>query len=85
MTFRRTLLKALPIFAACTAAHAAQPTLTTLYSFAGPPIDGANPYAGVAIGPNGVLYGTTQWGGAEACPGFTAAAPGKAVTVPCLN
>ena len=34
----------------------------TLYSFAGQP-DGANPRAGVVIGKNGALYGTTSSGG----------------------
>ncbi|MEI9986950.1 MAG: choice-of-anchor tandem repeat GloVer-containing protein, partial [Aliidongia sp.] len=36
-------------------------TLTTLHSFSGS--DGANPAAGVTIGPNGNLYGTTMNGG----------------------
>ncbi len=35
---------------------------TPLYSFQGDP-DGAVPYAGVTIGPNGSLYGTTLFGG----------------------
>lgn len=34
----------------------------TLYGFAGPP-DGSNPVAGLIIGPNGALYGTTNSGG----------------------
>jgi uncharacterized repeat protein (TIGR03803 family) len=36
--------------------------LTALYSFQGDP-DAAVPYAGVTIGPNGSLYGTTLMGG----------------------
>jgi uncharacterized repeat protein (TIGR03803 family) len=40
-------------------------TETALYSFAGAPNDGANPMdSPVAIGPGGVLYGTTYFGGA---------------------
>ena len=35
-----------------------------LHSFSGEP-DGANPLAGVVIGPRGVLYGTTTFGGAS--------------------
>jgi uncharacterized repeat protein (TIGR03803 family) len=35
---------------------------STLYSFAGSP-DGANPAGGITVGPNGVLYGTTYFGG----------------------
>jgi uncharacterized repeat protein (TIGR03803 family) len=38
---------------------------TPLYDFQGNN-DGATPYAGVAIGPNGTLYGTTLLGGDEA-------------------
>lgn len=38
------------------------PPLTTLYSFQGPP-DGKGPYAGLTLGSNGVLYGTTADGG----------------------
>jgi uncharacterized repeat protein (TIGR03803 family) len=37
-------------------------TLDPLYEFTGPP-DGSYPYAGVVIGPNGALYGTTVDGG----------------------
>jgi len=37
-------------------------TFTALYSFAGG-ADGANPFAGVTIGPDGALYGTTVNGG----------------------
>jgi uncharacterized repeat protein (TIGR03803 family) len=36
-------------------------TLVTLHNFTGP--DGANPGAGVTIGPDGKLYGTTMGGG----------------------
>ena len=43
---------------------------TPIYSFRGGN-DGAFPYAGVTIGPDGNLYGTTSSGGqgAPACPG----------------
>jgi uncharacterized repeat protein (TIGR03803 family) len=37
--------------------------LTTLYSFRGS--NGANPTAAVTLAPDGYLYGTTQWGGAN--------------------
>ncbi len=36
--------------------------LTPLYKFTGG-VDGANPYAGVVFGPDGALYGTTEFGG----------------------
>lgn len=39
-------------------------TYTTLYSFEGGS-DGANPYGGVSIGQDGVLYGTTVSGGSS--------------------
>jgi uncharacterized repeat protein (TIGR03803 family) len=38
-----------------------------LYLFHGS--DGAQPFAGVAIGPNGVVYGTTLFGGGMGCGG----------------
>jgi uncharacterized repeat protein (TIGR03803 family) len=41
--------------------------LRTLHSFTGEP-DGANPYGGVVIGKDGVLYGTTQQGGTLGYP-----------------
>jgi len=41
------------------------PVLTTLHSFSNSP-DGAYPYASVAIGGGGMLYGTTESGGASA-------------------
>jgi uncharacterized repeat protein (TIGR03803 family) len=40
-------------------------TETILYSFTGAPGDGGSPVAGVVIGSGGVLYGTTQHGGAS--------------------
>jgi len=39
-----------------------------LYSFQGDN-DGASPYAGVTLAPNGILYGTTQDGGGGGCGG----------------
>jgi uncharacterized repeat protein (TIGR03803 family) len=36
--------------------------LTTLWAFAGPPFDGANPQGGLVVDPSGTLYGTTQLG-----------------------
>jgi uncharacterized repeat protein (TIGR03803 family) len=38
-------------------------TLTSIYSFTGQNGDGATPCAGVVVGTNGVLYGTTAFGG----------------------
>jgi uncharacterized repeat protein (TIGR03803 family) len=51
------------------------PTLTTLYAFQGG-TDGANPRAGLAIGANGALYGTTNIGGASDLGTVFALAPG---------
>jgi uncharacterized repeat protein (TIGR03803 family) len=42
---------------------------TVLYSFRDGPEDGAYPYAGLTVGPGGVLYGTTTNGGSNNCPG----------------
>jgi uncharacterized repeat protein (TIGR03803 family) len=36
---------------------------TVLHSFQGSPADAGQPYSGVLIGPGGVLYGTTEFGG----------------------
>ncbi|MGO4881602.1 MAG: choice-of-anchor tandem repeat GloVer-containing protein [Bryobacteraceae bacterium] len=58
MNLRLTLLPLVYVSAAF-----AQPALTTLYSFPGYNGDGANPYAGVTLGSNGSLYGTTGYGG----------------------
>ena len=44
-------------------------TESVIYAFRGIP-DGANPSAGVTIGPNGVIAGTTHFGGTGACQGF---------------
>ncbi len=57
-----TLLAALAILAPYSIAQTADSAFTTLYSFAGGS-DGASPFARVTIGPNGVLYGTTRYGG----------------------
>jgi len=43
-------------------------TLTTLHNFAGYPMDGANPGAGLVQATNGDLYGTTYAGGANPGP-----------------
>jgi uncharacterized repeat protein (TIGR03803 family) len=44
-------------------------TLTTVYSFAGPPDDGDEPWAGVIQDSSGNLYGTTYGGGITSCTG----------------
>jgi uncharacterized repeat protein (TIGR03803 family) len=40
---------------------------SVLYSFAGPPNDGGNPFAGLILDPEGNLYGTTLFGGSGDC------------------
>ena len=45
------------------ATQTASSTLTTLYSFLGPPDDGGYPVAGLLAGEDGTLYGTTGQGG----------------------
>jgi uncharacterized repeat protein (TIGR03803 family) len=57
----------------CGAVFALQPpasaggswTETTLYDFNGAPGDGGGPLAALTVGPGGVLYGTTQYGGSS--------------------
>jgi uncharacterized repeat protein (TIGR03803 family) len=56
------VLTSLLIFTAYSVAQAA--TLTTLHSFTGAP-DGSLPNGGVVLGPGGVLYGTTMYGGID--------------------
>ncbi|MGC9948677.1 MAG: choice-of-anchor tandem repeat GloVer-containing protein [Bryobacteraceae bacterium] len=51
-----TMLAGAPLMTPCSGQ-----TLTTLYAFAGGP-NGAGPYAGLAMGANGALYGTTLGG-----------------------
>ncbi|MGA2741548.1 MAG: choice-of-anchor tandem repeat GloVer-containing protein [Bryobacteraceae bacterium] len=46
-------------------AQEATPTLTTLHNFAGPPGDGAYPYASVVIDGDGALFGVSVFGGAS--------------------
>ncbi len=45
-------------------------TETLIYSFGGGNADGSLPGAGVTIGPDGTLYGTTEYGGNAACNGL---------------
>ena len=43
--------------------------VNALYSFAGSPNDGSNPFAGLVQGSDGYFYGTTRWGGTDSsCP-----------------
>jgi hypothetical protein len=44
-------------------------TATVLHRFTGTGGDGYNPFAPLAIGPGGTLYGTTSVGGNLSCPG----------------
>jgi hypothetical protein len=57
----RTVLAAAIISGASNAALAATPTFSTLYNFTNGD-DGGFPGGNLAIGPNGVLYGTTRGG-----------------------
>ena len=58
------------IMLACCGFSLAQ-TLTVLHQFNGGPGDGYNPYAPVVIGQNGMLYGTTVFGGnSQDCNGI---------------
>ena len=61
----RTIFNSFLIIASLSAAQAG--TLTTIYSFKSSPNDGREPVAGVVVGPGGVLYGTTEYGGSGAC------------------
>ena len=56
------------VAAAALAAAAQSAPLATLYSFTGG-ANGANPTAGVVFGANGSLFGTTPYGGSDACQG----------------
>jgi hypothetical protein len=53
-------------------------TYSVIYNFAGTNGDGEAPAAGVAVGKNGALYGTTQFGGSatSACPPSYSVLPG---------
>ena len=62
-TFRFRILFTALCTARALAQHAA-PSFSTIHPFAGAPGDGAGAYAPIAIGGNGVLYGTTSYGGA---------------------
>jgi uncharacterized repeat protein (TIGR03803 family) len=57
------LLITLFAFPECTTAQTSSATFFTLHAFAGYPTDGFYLRSGVAIGPDGVLYGTTVEGG----------------------
>jgi hypothetical protein len=48
------------------ATHGGGWTFTVIYTFTGPP-DGGFPAAVLTVGPGGVLYGTTAYGGPGAC------------------
>ncbi|MGA2737677.1 MAG: choice-of-anchor tandem repeat GloVer-containing protein [Bryobacteraceae bacterium] len=52
------------------ATSAAPPALTPLYSFNGG-ADGGSPLTALAMGSEGVLYGTTSAGGTGTCPSFS--------------
>jgi hypothetical protein len=61
LTAGGTLLTALVISTSYSAAQDTGPTLRTLYNFTGGS-GGGNPFASVVVGPDGVLYGTTDGG-----------------------
>ena len=63
-----TLLTALLVLVPYATAQDANPTLTTLHSFAGSPSDGTYPYAGVVVDGDGVLLSATVFGGASGGP-----------------
>jgi uncharacterized repeat protein (TIGR03803 family) len=42
-------------------------TYTDLWELEGPPNDGNYPWGGVIVGPRGILYGTTEFGGNGPC------------------
>jgi hypothetical protein len=64
-TLRRTFLTAFLVSVASVSAQASS-ALTTLYTFAGSPNDGAGPL-NVMVDTSGVLFGTTQRGGKTGC------------------
>lgn len=71
-----TLLTALVILTSHSAAQDTSPTLRTLYNFSGGS-DGGSPLAGVVIGHDGVLFGTTQVGGTSNGTVFSLTPPGS--------
>jgi uncharacterized repeat protein (TIGR03803 family) len=54
---------------------------TNLYSFAGSPADGENPYAGLVQGTDGNFYGTTLYGGAKKAGTVFRISPGGSYTI----
>jgi uncharacterized repeat protein (TIGR03803 family) len=57
------LLAAILVLLVTTTQRAPAQTLTTLYSFAGPPNDGVQPMASPIVDSQGNVYGTTYFGG----------------------
>jgi uncharacterized repeat protein (TIGR03803 family) len=62
-TLGTSLQAAIVLFVSMLAITGHAQKLTVLHSFSGPPGDGAEPEAGVFLGRNGSLYGTTWVGG----------------------